>query len=113
MGFIIRVLVSALVAYGLASFLEPHIVIDSYGTAILFVLLLGILNLLVKPILVLLTLPVTVLTLGIFLIVLNVLMVLLAGKLMNGVHIQSFWWALVFGVLLSFFTTVAMKIGQK
>ncbi|MCO6496513.1 MAG: phage holin family protein [Chitinophagaceae bacterium] len=112
MAFIIRVLVSALVAYGLASFLEPHIIIDDYGTAILFVLVLGLLNILVKPVLIFLTLPVTVITLGLFLIVLNVLMIMLAGRIMDGVHIQNFWWALVFSGLFTFFTTLALNLGK-
>ncbi|MEO9210353.1 MAG: phage holin family protein [Ginsengibacter sp.] len=105
MNFIIRLLISAAVAYGLSMILKPHVVIDDYTTALIFVLILGILNALVKPILVFFTLPITIITLGLFLIVINVLMILLASHFVNGIHIDGFWWALVFGVLLSALTS--------
>ncbi|MEO6820443.1 MAG: phage holin family protein [Ginsengibacter sp.] len=101
MSIIIRLLITAAVAYGLSLILSPHIRIDGFGTAILFVLLLGILNAIVKPLLVILTLPITILTLGLFLLVLNVLMILLADYLMDGIHIDGFLWAFIFGLLLS------------
>ncbi|MGN6530530.1 MAG: phage holin family protein [Ginsengibacter sp.] len=105
MRFIIRLLVTAVVAYGLSMILKPHIVIDSYGTAVIFVLVLGILNALIKPLLIILTLPITILTLGLFLLVINVLMVLLAGKFVSGIHIDGFFWAFIFGILLSFISS--------
>ena len=113
MNFIIRLLISALVAFGLSKILEPHVQIDSYVTALVFVMALGLLNAIVKPILVILTLPITIVTLGIFLIILNVLMVILAGKWVNGIHIDGFWWALVFGVLLSFISSAISGLGKK
>lgn len=72
MNFIIRILISALVAYLLSMIMKPHIVIDSYLTALIFVIVLGILNAIVKPVLVILTLPITIITLGIFLLIINV-----------------------------------------
>lgn len=113
MYFILRFLVFALIAYVLSLVLTPHIKIDTYGVAILFVLVLGLLNTLVKPLLVILTLPITLVTLGLFLIVLNVLMVMLAGNLIDGVHIQSFWWALAFSLMLSFFSASLDRIGRR
>jgi putative membrane protein len=101
MRFIIRLLITAAVAYGLSMILDPHIRIDSYSTALIFVLILGILNAIIKPILVILTLPITILTLGIFLLVINVLMILLAGKFVSGIHIDGFFWAFILGILLS------------
>lgn len=105
MNFILRILITAAVAYGLALLFEPHIYIKSYGTALGFVLILGLLNALIKPILVLLTLPITIITLGIFLLVINVLMVMLAGYFFDGVRIDGFWWALLFSILLSFLSS--------
>jgi putative membrane protein len=105
MRFIIRLLVTAVVAYGLSMILKPHIVIDSYGTAVIFVLVLGILNAIIKPLLIILTLPITIFTLGLFLLVINVLMVLLAGKFVSGIHIDGFFWAFIFGILLSFISS--------
>lgn len=105
MKFIIRLLITAAVAYGLSMILKPHVQINSYTTALIFVLVLGVLNAIVKPILVILTLPITILTLGIFLLVINVLMILLAGKFVSGFHIDGFLWAFIFGILLSFISS--------
>jgi len=110
MKFIIRLLVTAAVAYGLSMMLKPHIVIDSYGTSLIFVLVLGILNAIIRPLLIILTLPITVITLGIFLLVINVLMVLLAGKFVSGIHIDGFLWAFIFGILLSFLSSTLTSL---
>jgi putative membrane protein len=113
MNIIIRILVSALVAYLLSMIMKPHIVIDSYLTALIFVVVLGILNAIVKPILVILTLPITIITLGIFLLIINVCMVLLAGRFVAGIHIGGFWWAFIFGILLSFITSAITRPQRK
>ena len=112
MRFIIRLLVTAAVAYGLSMILDPHIHIDSYSTALIFVFVLAILNAIVKPILIILTLPITILTLGIFLLVINVLMILLAGKFVSGIHIDGFLWAFIFGVLLSFLSSLLNNLER-
>lgn len=103
-NFVLRLLVTALVAYLLSFVLEPHIRIQNYVTALIFAMALALLNAVVRPLLVLFTLPITVVTLGIFLIVINVLMIMLAGAWVNGIYIENFWWALIFGFLLSFFS---------
>ena len=113
MKFIIRLLITAAVAYGLSLILTPHVRIDSYVTALLFSFVLAFLNAIVKPILVILTLPITILTLGIFLLVINVLMVLLADRLVEGIHIQGFLWAFVFGLLLSILSSAFGNIEKK
>ncbi|HEU5053755.1 MAG TPA: phage holin family protein [Hanamia sp.] len=112
MKFIVRLLVTAVIAYGLSLLLEPHIVIDSYATALVFVIVLAILNAIVKPLLIILTLPITILTLGIFLLIINVLMVILAGKLVDGIHIHGFLWAFIFGLLLSFGSSTVSKLQR-
>ena len=113
MKFIIRLLITAAVAYGLSMILTPHIRIDSYTTALIFSLVLAFLNAIVKPILVILTLPITILTLGIFLLVINVLMILLADRLVSGIYIQSFLWAFIFGLLLSILSSAFSNIEKK
>lgn len=112
MKFIIRLLVTAAVAYGLSMMLKPHIMIDSYATSLIFVLILGILNAIVRPLLIILTLPITILTLGIFLLIINVLMVILAGKFVSGIHIEGFLWAFIFGILLSFLSSTLTSLLQ-
>jgi putative membrane protein len=112
MNFIIKLLVTAIVAYGLSMILEPHIIIDSYWSALVFVLILGVLNTIVKPFLIILTLPITILTLGIFLLVINVLMVMLADKFLSGIHIDGFLWAFIFGLLLSFLSSILNNLTK-
>lgn len=108
MNFIIRLLVTAAVAYGLA-YLLKGIHIDSYWTALVFALVLAIINLIIRPLLVILTIPLTIITLGLFLFVINALMVLLAAKVVNGIAIDGFWWALLFGLLLSVVSSLLLS----
>ena len=100
MKFILRLLLSALAVVLLANIL-PGVHVETYGIAILVALVLSLLNLLVKPLLVILTLPVTILTLGLFLLVINALLILLASSLVSGFAVDGFWWALLFSLLLS------------
>lgn len=104
MNFILRLLISGIVAYVLSKVLSG-IHISNITTAIIFALVLACLNAIVKPILILLTLPITVITLGLFLFVINALIILLAAKLMNGIRIDGFWWALIFSIILSVFSS--------
>ncbi len=113
MRFILRLLITAAVAYGLSLILTPHIRIDSFVTAIIFSLVLAFLNAIVKPILIILTLPITIITLGIFLLVINVLMVILAGKMVSGIHIDGFLWAFIFGILLSLISSSLANFEKK
>lgn len=113
MNFIIRLLITAVVAYGLSMVLAPHIVIASFSTALIFALVLAFLNAIVKPILIVLTLPITILTLGIFLIIINVLIILLAGRMVSGIHIDGFIWAFIFGILLSVLSSLLSKLEKK
>ncbi|HRP56756.1 phage holin family protein [Agriterribacter sp.] len=108
MTFIIRLLVTAAVAYGLA-YLLKGIHIDSYWTALVFALVLAIVNLIIRPLLIILTIPLTIITLGLFLLVINALMVLLASKVVDGITIDGFWWALLFGLLLSIVSSLLLS----
>ena len=100
MNFIIKLIVTAAVAFALSRVLKG-IHIDTYWTALVFALVLAVANVILKPILVLLTIPLTIITLGLFLFVINGLMVLLAAHFVNGISKDGFWWALLFGLLLS------------
>ena len=104
MKFIIRILVIAAVSYGLSRVLSGIHVTD-FWIAIVFAVVLAILNTFIKPLLIILTLPITILTLGLFLFVINTLMVLLASKFVNGFTIDNFWWGLLFSLILSLVTS--------
>lgn len=105
MKLIVRILLSALAVVLLAKIL-PGIGVDSYTTAIIVAIVLGLLNFIVKPILVILTLPITILTLGLFLLIINALIILLADKFVSGFTVDSIWWALLFSLLLTFLESI-------
>ena len=83
------------------TWLYPGVTVASFGAAMVAALVLGLLNTLVRPILVLLTLPVTLLTLGLFLFVINALMFWAASGLVGGFHVAGFWAALLGSLIYS------------
>ena len=83
---------------------------EDYITAIWVAILVGLLFSLLKPILVILTLPVTILTLGLFLFVINAALVLLADNLIDGFQVAGFWTALLFSILLTLFESILYKL---
>ena len=112
MNLIIKLLITAAVAYGLTHFLSGVQIAD-FKTAIIFSLVLGLLNAIVKPILVLLTIPVTVITLGLFLVVINAVIILLSDKLIPGFSVDGFWWALIFSIVLSVISGILSSLLQR
>ncbi|MBS1929013.1 MAG: phage holin family protein [Chitinophagaceae bacterium] len=104
MNFIIRLLLNAAVAYG-ASLILSGVHINDYLAAIGFALVLAVLNTFIKPLLIFLTLPITVLTLGLFLFVVNAIIIIIADKLMDSIRIDSFMYALALSLVLSAFST--------
>ena len=100
MNFLIRVFLSA-VAVILVSYLLPGVEVDSFMVALILAVLLSLLNATVKPLLIVFTIPLTVLTLGLFLLVINALIILLADSIIPGFEVNGFWWALLFSLLLS------------
>ena len=110
MKFVTNLLITAIAVYLMGKLLTPHVVIESFGTAIIFALVLAFLNAIVKPLIIILTLPVTVITLGLFLIVINVLIILLADHFVSGINIDGFLWALIFGFLLSIISSVLQNL---
>ena len=109
MKILIRLIISA-IAVLVTDLLLPGVSLGDMSqtnglmTALLVAAVLGLLNALLKPILVLLTLPVTLVTLGLFLLVINAVIVLIAARLVPGFIVDSFWWALGFSLLLSIVT---------
>ncbi len=104
MNFIIRILLTAAIAYVLSKILTG-VHIDDYITAILFALVLAVLNAIVKPVLIILTLPITIVTLGLFLFVINALIIIIADKFIDGIKVDGFFWSLLFSLILSIFSS--------
>jgi putative membrane protein len=113
MRIIINFLITAVFVYILSKLLEPHVVIYSFTTAIIFSIVLALLNAFVKPIIIILTLPLTIITLGLFLLVINVIIILLADKFVSGIKIDGFLWAFIFGLLLSIVSSITHKLKRK
>lgn len=112
MNIILRLLINALAVFILA-YVLTGVNVDGYLSAIIVALVLSILNLLVKPILVIFTLPATILTLGLFLLVINAVIILLADKLIDGFSVTNFWWALLFSVLLSILQSILHSLFKE
>lgn len=98
-----KILLTALAVIVLSSFLPGIDVGSNYFTALIVAIAIAFLNMFVRPLLVFFTLPATLVTFGLFLLVINAIIVLLAGKLVDGFHVSGFWTALIFSILLSIF----------
>jgi putative membrane protein len=99
MKLIIRILLST-IAVIVADLLLSGVHAPDLKTGLLVAVVLGVLNAVLRPLLVLLTLPVTILTLGLFVLVINAAMVLLAARIVPGFAVEGFWWALAFSVVI-------------
>ena len=84
--------------------------VENFTTSIIVAVVLGLLNIFVKPILVLFTLPVTVFTLGLFLLVINALLILLCAKIVGGFRVDSFFAALIFSIVLSLLQSIMYRL---
>jgi len=98
------------VALLIVAYLLPGITVASFGAALIAALVLGLLNTLVKPVLVILTLPITVITLGLFLLVLNALVFWFAGSILKGFQVAGFWWALAGAVIYSLISGLLSRL---
>lgn len=100
MGLLLIWILNA-VALLIVAYILPGISVASFGSALIAALVLGLLNTLVKPVLVLLTLPITVVTLGLFLLVLNALVFWFVGSVLKGFQVDGFWWAFLGALIYS------------
>lgn len=106
MNLIIRLLVTAIVAY-LLTWILPGVHFAGFTGAVIFAVVLSLLNLFVRPILKLLGLPLTIITLGLFTLVINAIIILIADYFIDSMEVNGFLWALIFSILLSVVTSLA------
>jgi putative membrane protein len=100
MSFIPKLLLTS-VAILVAGYLLPGIHVSSFWTALLVALVLSFLNVFLKPFMVILTIPFTVITFGLFLLVINALIIMIASTWVAGFKVDGFWWAMLFSIILS------------
>lgn len=112
MRLVIKILITTLAAL-LAAYLLPGVHIANFTSALLLAVVLAILNAFIKPVLIILTLPITLVTLGLFLLVINALIILIASHFVSGFHVDGFWWALLFSIVLAVISSVLTRLGGK
>ncbi len=111
MNFLIRLVITALSLVAVA-YIVPGIQVDSFYIAIISAFILGLLNAVVRPVLIVLTLPITILTLGIFIFVINAGIFLFVARFIDGFTVDSFWYALLGSVLVSLASGVANNLAK-
>jgi len=102
-------LINSLVIF-FGAYLLEGVKIKSYLTALGVAVLLGLVNIFIKPLIVFLTLPLTIITLGLFIWVINAWILVLIDKLVEGFSIKSFWWALLYALLISLMNGLLLRI---
>jgi len=112
MNIIIRILLTAVAVVVLAKFL-PGVDVAGFFGAIVVAIVLALLNAILKPILIILTLPITIVTLGLFLLVINACIILMASEFLDGFSVSGFWIALLFSLLLSLLQSLLFSILKE
>lgn len=112
MQVLVRWLTSALVILT-AAYLLPGVHVQSFMTALVIAVVLGIINAILRPILIILTLPITIITFGLFLLIINALLVMFTTYIVPGFRVDSFWWALLFGLIVSVFNAFVSMLSKS
>lgn len=112
MKTLIHFTVSA-IAILITAYILPGVYISSLLTAFVLAVILGVINLTLRPVLVMLTLPITVMTLGFFILIINGLLIMLAGYIVPGFSVANFWWAFLFGIVLAIVSSVLQILERK
>lgn len=106
-------LFASALAVMIVAYILPGVHVKDFITGLLVAVVLSLLNNLLKPVLIVLTIPVTILTFGFFLLVINSAIILLAGSLVPHFNVDGFWWALLFSILLSFVNSLFESIDRN
>lgn len=114
MKLLIKWLIFSIAVYATAYLLNPGIQVADFTTALVAALILGLINAIIKPIIVILTLPINILTLGLLTFVINALLVLLAANIVPGFQVAGFWYALLFSLIVSVINAIlSTLLGTK
>jgi putative membrane protein len=113
LNLLIRLVLTAIAIIIAGFLLKSGVQISDYLAAVFVAAFLAILNSTIRPILVILTIPITLFTFGLFLLVINALMVMIAAYFIDGFHVENFWWALAFSLILSLINGVFSELADK
>lgn len=97
----LKILIINSIVVFIGAYVLEGVEIKSFWTAIGVAILLGLINMFIKPLIVLLTLPLTILTLGLFVLVINAWILMIIDKMVDGLKIRSFWWAVLYSIIIS------------
>ncbi|MBP9152921.1 MAG: phage holin family protein [Flavobacteriales bacterium] len=112
MNILVKIIISSL-AVLLTAWLLPGAHVTNYLDAIWVAIVLALLNGFLKPLLIILTIPITIFTLGLFLLVINAAIILMGSYMVNGFYVDGFWWALLFSLVLSIITSIMESLGGQ
>ena len=108
---LVNLIVSTL-AVIISAYILPGVKVDGFLTAVVVAVILGVVNMFIKPVLIFLTLPLTILTLGLFTFVINALLILLVSNIVPGFKVDGFLWALIFSLVLSVVSSFLYSIAK-
>lgn len=111
-GLVRNLLINTLSIFAV-SYVLSGIQVDSLVIALILAVVMAVLNVTVKPLLILITIPLTIVTFGLFLLVVNVLVLYVAEALIDGFAIAGFWWALAFSLLVTFVNSILFGLDDN
>lgn len=112
-NLLIKLIVNTLSIFITAWILGDHVMLSSFGTAVLVAFVLAVFNVTLKPLLIFFTLPATIFSFGLFLFVINALIIMAADALIGGFEVANFWWALLFSLVLSLVNSLLYSLGDR
>lgn len=113
MKLLLRIIITALLVMLITYFFPSIAYVDGFKSSIIVAVVLGLLNLFVKPVLVIFTFPVTIITFGLFLLVINAVIIILCSKLVIGFKVDGFLGALIFSIILSLLQSLVFAISGE
>lgn len=111
-SILLRLLVNTLSVFLTAWILGDAVYLNGFSSAIGVAIILGFLNVFLKPLLIFFTLPATLLSFGLFLFVVNAAVIMIADSMLSGFGVANFWWALLFSLVLSFISSLLRNLGE-
>lgn len=112
MRFFVRLIVTAL-AVVISAYILPGVHLAGGLTAVIVAAVLSLLNAFIKPLLIILTIPITIVTLGLFLLVINAIIILITSKIVSGFQVDGFWYALLFSIVLTIVVSLLNRLVRE